>query len=622
MKFFSKKNSTDKKKSKKSNVIMLPNDAHYHRQRGMAMMNNNQNEEALLCFKKALEIDPNDIETLTAIAMLLTEIERAEEALVMCNFVLDRLDDDPDQIYVLMATNYVSILQFDAAYRALELVRTTGKNKYVCADAKRMQREIEQYCEDSERDKHFFDFDRALLFFKVNDFDRAEQLLHALNEKYPDHVDILNQLVYVYISTDRIHLAQKMIHHMDQIDPENVLAMCSQWVINVRELLKRNKKIDDETLQRMRDDLLGRKPENEQEYQSLASVFAIAQDDHYVLQMINPILKNEESRFLGQAYHIAAIASFNLGMYDHARLYWRKLREGTDSDDWVSMYEQLASYWIEHGEKMHPMQRITLKYESETLSEELVEWLQRVQVVLTHKQACVLVHEQPLFWMMLDLEQFWAPHSLPLLMEYYMLYHNERVLQKFDAFMCNVEQPIAARRYAFFLKYVVLLRKPQSAYEQMARAVEWPLTDQWLWEELLLSLYETMKSQTTWNCALFVNMLSFVCGRAPFIYEDGPTRRNMRAWKAVVHYHAGFHGLWKMQSSVFADHKFSFNESYEQSLISYYKTTRKSFEHIDAIVAAPQHTSSRMSFMRSDPLHEQNDWDLFEQMISRLNDDD
>ncbi|MBU6146424.1 MAG: tetratricopeptide repeat protein, partial [Paenibacillaceae bacterium] len=176
MKFFSKKNSTDKKKSKKSNVIMLPNDAHYHRQRGMAMMNNNQNEEALLCFKKALEIDPNDIETLTAIAMLLTEIERAEEALVMCNFVLDRLDDDPDQIYVLMATNYVSILQFDAAYRALELVRTTGKNKYVCADAKRMQREIEQYCEDSERDKHFFDFDRALLFFKVNDFDRAEQL--------------------------------------------------------------------------------------------------------------------------------------------------------------------------------------------------------------------------------------------------------------------------------------------------------------------------------------------------------------------------------------------------------------------------------------------------------------
>jgi tetratricopeptide (TPR) repeat protein len=621
MKFFSKKNA-NQKKSNKSKVIMLPNDAQYHRQRGIAMMGNNQNEEALLCFKKALELDPDDVETLIAIAMLLTDIERAEEALIMCNVVLDRLDEDKSQIYILMATNFVGTLQFDAAYRVLELLRTTAHNKHVCADAKKMQREIEQYCEGVVRDQRFFDFDRALLFLKVSDHVRAEQLLEGLGEQFPDHVDVLNQLVYVYISTDRIDLAKEMIDRIVRIDPENVLASCSQWVIHLRTLLHRNNEIDEETLQRMRGDLLHKHPKNELEYHAMASVFAIAQDDHHVLHMIKPILKNEQSRMLGQAYHIAAIASFNLGMYDHARLYWRKLRDETDYDEWVSMYEQLASHWIEHSEKLQPIHRITLRYESDTLSVELVEWLHSVHRLYAQQQARDIVHGQPLFWMMLDMEQFWAPQSGPWLVEYYALYYNERIVQKFDALMRDERNPILMRQHIFFLKHNVLeLHTSEKKWFHFARAVQWPLTGNRFWDELLCDLYDTMKRQKTWNIFLFMNMLSFVCTCGPRISEDGLMKRNMRAWKAVVHYYAGCYGMFPMQSNVFDDHPNTFSSSYEQMLISYYKTTKKSFQSINAVAEAAQ-SMGNMESMHSIGSHKEDFFDHATQFWYNMNDDD
>lgn len=173
-----------------------------HHARGEALDASGMWEEALQCFDRAIERDPEFVEAMLSKAEILSDrTERVEEALPLCDAAVRLLDaENDDERYLLAEASYIrgnalqsldrledALLEYD---RALELVP-----------------EHPDYLSE-----------RGILLYYLLDYEGAEANLRAAAEADPENADVRYTLGLLLEKTEREEEARASFAEANRVD--------------------------------------------------------------------------------------------------------------------------------------------------------------------------------------------------------------------------------------------------------------------------------------------------------------------------------------------------------------------------------------------------------------------
>ncbi len=225
-------------KDTQGKVIPFKQDAEFYLKRGAKDAEKNDLLNALINYRKALSIDPNDGDTVIAVAEILSQMQRFEESNRML-FLLMSMGEPTTECYFGLACNYFGMREFSYAEESLENYLNADPDGFFAADAEDLLDLLddddamaettglstdEDYdtCDASRIARHYMD---------AGQYRQAIETLEKHLETYPDSVSALNQLCLAwYCAGDR----KKAMAHCEAAlakAPENIPAHCNRALL-------------------------------------------------------------------------------------------------------------------------------------------------------------------------------------------------------------------------------------------------------------------------------------------------------------------------------------------------------------------------------------------------------
>lgn len=225
-------------KQTRGKVIPFNQDAEFYLKRGAKDAEKNDLINALINYRKALAVDPNDGDTVIALAEILSQMQRFEESNRML-FLLMSMGEPTTECYFGLACNYFGMREFSYAEESLENYLSADPDGFFAPDAEDFLDLLddddamaettglstdEDYdtCDASRIARHYMD---------AGQYAQAIETLEKHLERYPDSVPTLNQLCLVqYCAGDR----KKALTYCDaalEREPKNIPAHCNHALL-------------------------------------------------------------------------------------------------------------------------------------------------------------------------------------------------------------------------------------------------------------------------------------------------------------------------------------------------------------------------------------------------------
>ncbi|MGD8190591.1 tetratricopeptide repeat protein [Brevibacillus ginsengisoli] len=237
------------KDAKNNTIITFQRDASFFIERGLRLSRRFEYDKAIRCFRRAIELDPNNATYQCHMASILAEMGKFEESNELLHDVLDNIDPKMEDVYFYLANNYANIEDFETAEEMTLKYLQNTKNRTFVEEAEELLDYI--YFELDMPPRHFLDFsedaiaakhEQARKCLEEGRFLEAILLLSEINELDPKFMPAWNNLALAYYYSGDFDKALKIILETIDRDPGNLHALCNLAVLfshqnNVSDLL-------------------------------------------------------------------------------------------------------------------------------------------------------------------------------------------------------------------------------------------------------------------------------------------------------------------------------------------------------------------------------------------------
>lgn len=226
------------KQTKNNTVINFQRDASFFVERGLRLSRRFDYDRALRCFRRAIELDPDNAAYQCHMASILAEMGKFEESNEILLQVLDNIDPEMEDVYFYLANNYANLEDFETAEEmTLKYLQISKKRTYE-EDAEELLDYI--YFELDLPPRHFLDFsedtigakhEQARKCLEEGRFLEAILLLTEINELDPTFMPAWNNLALAYYYSGDFDKSLKIIEETINRDPGNLHALCNLAVL-------------------------------------------------------------------------------------------------------------------------------------------------------------------------------------------------------------------------------------------------------------------------------------------------------------------------------------------------------------------------------------------------------
>ena len=221
-------------KARSGKILQFKQPGDFYYRRGVFKHEKNKLLDAVVYYRRALELDPENAEIKLALAQILTEMNRFEES---NNILMNGFDEGrrPSECYIGMGCNFMGMQDFERAKDSLchyVMVEPDGEfsdEAYAMLDVIEDEDGFsEMLGEDSQEASEFLRIGKlGKDLIERNDFQGAIDLLSKAIEEHPAWHYVRNNLALAYFCARDFDNATKQVGYVLKNDPDNIQAHCN-----------------------------------------------------------------------------------------------------------------------------------------------------------------------------------------------------------------------------------------------------------------------------------------------------------------------------------------------------------------------------------------------------------
>ncbi|GAA4718321.1 tetratricopeptide repeat protein [Brevibacillus fulvus] len=310
----------------KTTVVEFRRDARFFCDRGFRLLRRNDVEKALLCFQRAIELEPNNPDYRCHLASTLAEMGQFEASNNVLYEIIETLAPSMEDAYFFLANNYANMEDFEMAEEMAVLYLQKNKRGTFAEEAEELLDYIyfeldlppRQFFMETDDDV-FVKHELARRSLEEGRFLEALQILKNIVEAEPDFMPAWNNLSLAYYYVGQFEQAMATIDQTLEREPNNLHALCNLAVLlshqnqsaQLVELLVKLKKIT---------------PLNHDHLYKLATTMGVLGQHEEAFRLYQRMIRS----FPGQdacTYHYAAISAYLTNRFEQARRWWGKVKQ-------------------------------------------------------------------------------------------------------------------------------------------------------------------------------------------------------------------------------------------------------------------------------------------------------
>lgn len=438
----------NKKKIVTDKVIPLYMDSSFFFERGLKFLERTAFDQALKCFKKAMEYDPSNVPNVYMVATMLTETGQFHESNHLLNHLLDDLDADLTECYFYMANNFAHMDNFEAAYRTLRHYMKHDKELQYIEEAEELMEIIEyelhkqpsstkEWIEGEE----MFEYERARLLMESEKFHDAIALLEKIIKQQPDFYPAYNELSLAYFQMNQPQEGLRVVEELLRIDSYNIHGLCNLvlYYMHSGEMHKVSSAVSF---------LLKLVPMDEKYVYKLAWTLGTIGYNKEALYHYQRLLKKPQSANDIQLHFFCGIAAFNSQNDVLASQMWQKTLK-IDPDCMIAQFYMHVLHMMQQNPR--PYERYALKFHTSLPFEDMFARLNKEAKKPSFALATFIDHE-PLF---LPLFEWGMEKGNPVLqchvIEAYGKLESEYVFKRLRQMAEETHREEEVRRFIYFI---------------------------------------------------------------------------------------------------------------------------------------------------------------------------
>lgn len=204
-----------KEQVKRGRVIPLEKMGEHFFHRGIVYYRKRELQQALKYVKRAVQLDPTEPVFQCQLAALYADVGQYEKSNVLLKEILTKFDVTMYECYFLLANNYAFQGLFDKAKETANTYLQYAPDGMFATDAKELLQLLELE-EKEEKDKVVSDertelYQKAEFYYEKKDYEKAEQLLDKLIQKYPTFLLSHVKLSQVYDALGNTYKAYQQL---------------------------------------------------------------------------------------------------------------------------------------------------------------------------------------------------------------------------------------------------------------------------------------------------------------------------------------------------------------------------------------------------------------------------
>ncbi|WP_144666166.1 tetratricopeptide repeat protein [Bacillus altitudinis] len=338
-------------------VVQLFQDGHYFFHKGLKAYRERNLSRASKLIQRAIVLEPENVEMLSQLAIIYTEMGHYQQSNELLDFILEHLDENMSECHYFKANNYANLGLFQEAYRCATAYAALEEDGEF-ADENDDLLDLLDMSDDVDED---FPYDQDDLIVKQDQanhllesgrLDEAIEMLEQMIVEYPEFWSAYNNLALAYFYSGQIDQAKEMLNRVLHENPGNLHALCNQLVFYHYEK-------EEEKVNLLAKQLTHVYPILSEQRYKLGATFALVGEFEWAFKWLYSLYKTGfqgDSTFL---YWLAS-AAYYTGHKTLAQTVWDKMvEEDIDADEikpWqdkpeesepmVSIEERLTAYYV------------------------------------------------------------------------------------------------------------------------------------------------------------------------------------------------------------------------------------------------------------------------------------
>ncbi|MBP3037919.1 tetratricopeptide repeat protein [Bacillaceae bacterium Marseille-Q3522] len=308
------------RKDAKGQLLSFNPTGEYYFAIGMKAYQRKAYQKAIKYIQKAIRLEPYEPVIVCQLAIIYTELGKYEQSNELLHRILNGIDKEMVECHYFLATNYVHIGLFKAAYQHALRYLDLDKNGEFVEDAEELldflsleTDELEEYEEDEQIIKQ----EQARDFLMAGEFSKAKGVLLEMIKEYPENWSAYNNLALAHFYLNELPKAEAILNKVLQTDPGNLHALCNKIVFAYYEE-------NDEIIKLYVDLLKKIRPISPEHQFKLGATFALVGEYECAFGFLR---KLEKQGFEGDGsfYFWLSTAAYYTGKKELAEGYWKKV---------------------------------------------------------------------------------------------------------------------------------------------------------------------------------------------------------------------------------------------------------------------------------------------------------
>lgn len=443
------------KAAKGGKVLSFEQNGEFYQRSGMTKLDKNDLLGAMASYRTALEKDPDNPETILAIAEILTAMQRYDESnrLLMSRF---DLDERPSEAYFGMGCNFMAQREYEQARMSFDKyleLEPDGEFAYSAYDMAEAIDDGSAVRFGGAPDKAGESAEIARQMMEQEDFKGAIEILEKLIEEQPELIVPRNHLALAYYCVHDYDKATEQVGEVLRRDPSNIQAHCNLAVF------MRGAR-DDLGLKRQVEYLKSVDSEDIDDLNHLGVTLMEVREFDAALSIFKKLLQSRP--YEAGIMHRLALCHYHMGEYAAAVKLYDKLLQ-IDRQDTIAAYYRSACRAAQRGEP----RQMSLVLNYQVPPEEIVQRIRRInEYIHTPKDEL-----QKLWYTGSDLQSL-AKWGLTLpdisvkraMLSFIASFKDKAAESILRDFALQREQAIAIKRDAFALLKTMDAKEPYLSY--------------------------------------------------------------------------------------------------------------------------------------------------------------
>lgn len=326
---------------KKATVVDFMRDAGFFIERGVRLLHRNEQEKALRCFRRAVDLEPANPEYLCHLASALAEMGQFQASNDVLYQIIDEIDPTMVDVYFYMANNYANLEDYQMAEEmAIRYLQESGHGvyaeeaeellDYIYFELDLPPRRFIAESPDSVYGKH----ELARKSLEEGRFLEALEILKEIVQNDPSFMPAWNNLSLAYYYVGDFEKAMQTIEQTLEREPGNLHALCNLAVLlshhnHTAELVTLIAKLKKVT------------PFHHEHIYKLATTMGVLGQHEEAFRLYQRMIRIYHPQE-AYTYHYAAISAYLTNRTEQAIRWWQKVKQLDPETGIADHYLQLV----------------------------------------------------------------------------------------------------------------------------------------------------------------------------------------------------------------------------------------------------------------------------------------